>query len=525
MTILAKHSSHVFALIAAIGLSGHAISDPLLPEGQCNALERKLDVEIAKNQFLTTRGFAEYLNEFGEPLALDMVQLGPTDHWIDLGCGEGIAVARYLSPIEDGNYLPEFSTEANHFQYRLRDRPLEKKAKVTGITFKTVTNDVGVQRLVNSGNLTLKTGRYFEDIPTSEIEKANVITDFYGVFAYTRSIDVTLKKSLDLLKDNGSLYIFLGHFKDVNLSHFKTVDGKELDLVQWLSSIPGIKVELITGNGNFSAKKLTIEMLAKFMAGGRESVRITITDRAAIRVPELKLVDVYTDQSGNFSPVPVRTFVERNSRRIENTAPVVPPKPTVGGTPEGRRNVANYDAALKEFDIYGPTAKVMAELASLIEIHVPNLASPDMILSRSKHNFALFLKTLNRDLTIERLGMNVEGMSKQDFVLGVLRFCLSQESAIDFRQIINNLRFRTGRINELAAVLLRDADPAMPAAQRRAKKLLRHFGPDSAKKYATTHTSADEFEFARDVVADLFMQYGSNGPSHVARFLEAMVVR
>ena len=86
------------------------------------------------------------------------------------------------------------------------------------------------------------TGRILERIRDSEIigrfGKADVITDLWGILAYSADPGLTFERYLRLLKPGGRIYT-------MELKRRVLVNGQNLSFVDWLRTIPGIEAETL----------------------------------------------------------------------------------------------------------------------------------------------------------------------------------------------------------------------------------------------------------------------------------------
>lgn len=133
---------------------------------------------IRSNQFVTERGFADYVIYLGEGLRKDVEALSSGDLVIDYGAGDGVAASQIAA--ENG------------------------KPKVTAIAYQ------------KGGNYSIPgfrylTGRYFADIPLAEILSgapgARVGIDHWGILAYTSTLSEDLDKIARAQLPGSRLYV------------------------------------------------------------------------------------------------------------------------------------------------------------------------------------------------------------------------------------------------------------------------------------------------------------------------------
>lgn len=272
-------------LLLALGLALAAMPAPARAQ-TCKSLGAELDKIIEGNRFYTVRGLPDYFNDLGKDFIDELSRLGPDGHWVDMGAGEGLALQDYLSggrPYQTGlTPSPEIAAAYD----RIRSVGMDQKARVTGVTFAAKTSSLGSPKIMD--RFRLMKGRLLEDIPSDEIGQADVVTDFFGVLAYTKRPDVALSKYLELIDERGSIHVFLGlgeggEFKRTLVT---LPSGEQVGFVEWIKGIPGIRVETAT-HGRSST--LTIRKVAG----------------ADTNVPELELVEI---GEAVVSPVPTRVF-------------------------------------------------------------------------------------------------------------------------------------------------------------------------------------------------------------------------
>lgn len=220
----------------ALLLSVFAISGaPAFAARPC--LGESLDGIIQEAQFNTGRGLPEYLEALGPTFKQELERLGPQQRWIDAGSGECRAIQDYAL----GLYHPG------------GDR--SRLAKVTGITF-AKKQPLESPELSGLGDrFQVLKGRFLEDIPDAQIGKADLITDLYGVMAYTKTPDVALQKYFDALEKNGVIYLFLGKNRALDRTRVRLRDETEVTLAEWIKRIPGVVTEQVNSRTLRIAKK------------------------------------------------------------------------------------------------------------------------------------------------------------------------------------------------------------------------------------------------------------------------------
>lgn len=282
----AKRWPVLCALLAVCGVAFATVADDACREA-LDPTTASFTERVQSGVFNTGRGLGEYA-EMLPPQFLDALDaLGADAHWLDAGCGEGVATVQYLEGSAHLTAPLGYTDEALVKVSRLNKKPRFPRARVTGITYKFNLAQfselyAGPRRpeFEQSGRGRWLTGRYFEDIPDAEIGQADLITDVFGVLAYAPRLDEVLRKYLRLLKREGVAYVFLGMRASSSLDDHLFVwrGGKKLSFVQWLQTVPGVsarQIDFHTGWGGV------------YGARGLELKRTS----AAVAVPELELVE------------------------------------------------------------------------------------------------------------------------------------------------------------------------------------------------------------------------------------------
>lgn len=202
--------------------------------------------------FTRSRGLNSYYSALGDQFKAQIEKISTQGgHWIDSGGGDGVAVRQFIS---------------------------QAVAKATA-SIVTLESSAQPQE-----RLSIYKGRFLEEIPNSEFQKAKLITDVFGPLAYSGAPDLILKKYFDLLDSKGEIYIFLGsQYENYGKrNRVVTADGRYLTFSEWIQSIPGIKSEL---------------KIDRFEDDGtifeKWSMKLTKDSKAgALSIPKLELVDL-----------------------------------------------------------------------------------------------------------------------------------------------------------------------------------------------------------------------------------------
>lgn len=251
------------ALFLWIGLPSYAHTD-------CSVTLSQLNHLIKRNRFQTRRDLAGYANYFPDSFLKQLGTLGKNGHWIDAGSGEGEAVKNFF----DAELLKSY--EDDYLFRPLSLRASEDKPQVTAVSY-NMESDTPHQ-----SKLHFKVGKYFEQIPTDEFAKADLITDLYGVASYSPRFDQVLSKYHEILKPGGKAYIFLGFVArphSGNLEHAETREapivksqvklknGETISLLDWAMSLPGFKATLESQGPSLSRMPIPTTLVLEKVSG------------------------------------------------------------------------------------------------------------------------------------------------------------------------------------------------------------------------------------------------------------------
>jgi hypothetical protein len=188
----------------------------LLPPDEAEGVSRAMIRRVVEtNRFTTDRGLKEYTSYLGPEFTRSLARLKEDGHWLDGGSGSAYAQKDFLGS-RDGHVI-------------VGGRP-----RMTAIT-KVYPDDQPKE--LAGGRFRVLSGRYFEEIPTQEIPRADLITDVVGIINYSDQIDLALEKYLGLLKPDGTIYVFI----PPSLTFIRRGDDT-FSLIDWLRSIPGLLV-------------------------------------------------------------------------------------------------------------------------------------------------------------------------------------------------------------------------------------------------------------------------------------------
>lgn len=240
----------------------------------CPEALQRLNQQIDRNFFETRRDFEHYAQLLPQSFLDRITKLKKMDHWLDAGSGEGIAIEDFFRDVVfnpnqllmDSGYSGwkprsiEMDPEAiRRAAADLNHKDFSEKPSVTGVSFRMF-------RLPpQNSKLTIKTGRFFEEIPLEEFQKTDLISDVYGVASYTSNLHEVLTRYHHILKMGGRAYLFIGDHVEVPShigyskperigaegwdapfanSKVRTLDGEEISLLEWLNKISGFQVSI-----------------------------------------------------------------------------------------------------------------------------------------------------------------------------------------------------------------------------------------------------------------------------------------
>jgi len=297
-------------------------------QGNCSDSYRKLTQLIERNFFETRRTFEKYVELFPDQFFEKLSSLDDSGHWLDAGSGEAFAVEDFLkpAPLRAEPFLKEMQSsiwkpreikvdpeKIRKLAQTLSERGLSQRPKVTAVSFSMERKGPTIE------GLEIKTGRFFEDIPTSEFKPVDLITDLFGVASYSPRIDEVLRNYHRVLKKGGQVYLFIGDYLETPpifgfrrasplgepgwLSAFSdseviTSQGDKLSLLDWVQRLPGFKTT-IEGREVVGKRQIGLKPAAIL----RSTLILEKTGDFS-QIPQLKLVEATEDKP------PIRIFRE-----------------------------------------------------------------------------------------------------------------------------------------------------------------------------------------------------------------------
>ncbi len=168
-------------------------------------LERIISQVDSSERFNVERGLPSYFDRFPTSLQSIIKYLKSGQNWMDGGSGEGWAIENYCDAYPNG-------------------------ANVLGIT-KTIKR---TPKSFN-GRLKVLSGRFIEDIPTSEIPVNALVTDYFGPYAYSKSPEQIIAQYVNSLQVGGKAYVYLHLKHEGSYSKVILKDGRTVDLNVWIA--------------------------------------------------------------------------------------------------------------------------------------------------------------------------------------------------------------------------------------------------------------------------------------------------
>ena len=222
----------------------------------------------------TTEKFLEAFRsgEFTNPLMRRLSSLKPGDEWVNVG-----PMARRVGEDLDGQHGIPF-TDPDHLG--ISQWLMERR--VEGIQRREFTYTASAE------GADLQPGR-----------NARLVTDYFGGLLSSYEPDKTLASYVGALREGGEAFVYLGLEKGGTGvgTRILTRDGRQVDLREWIGSLPGLEVKKYRGG------TIRGEHFQQYL---EENVflRIRVDDPAAVRIPKLELLGT-GGKSGDGAPLPL----------------------------------------------------------------------------------------------------------------------------------------------------------------------------------------------------------------------------
>jgi len=222
---------------------------------------KKVFTRVKSSHFEVGRGIADYFDYLRDgsqkenlavlSFAKSLLKLGPHSHVMDIGAG-------MLKPLID---LSGDFTEMGHSLSEYWKNPeILNAAKhllkngapnMTGVTmvdfnqneFSYVENGrISKQEITSNPKIHSILGRYFEDVPNSELTqkfgKVDLVVDLSGVLAYSLNHSLVIEKLAAIMKPGAELWM------RANLVKVETPYGTVLPIDEYIGTLPGFKLNL-----------------------------------------------------------------------------------------------------------------------------------------------------------------------------------------------------------------------------------------------------------------------------------------
>jgi hypothetical protein len=193
--------------------------------------------------YVINRSLPTYVETLSADFSPALAKLGPTDRWLDIGAGAGLAVLDYCTPRGDLSY-----TEVR--------KQRESKARVVAMSIEDRRtprwNETAA--VLGADQIRYLFNRRLREYSVAELGQFQIITDVIGGFSYSENLSLFMEKVLGFLATNGSFYTLLQdvhsedgsnkpHYKDAPyLTEIARADGAEVKICSWLKSISCVEV-------------------------------------------------------------------------------------------------------------------------------------------------------------------------------------------------------------------------------------------------------------------------------------------
>ena len=188
--------------------------------------------------YVINRSLSTYAETLPADFSSALAKLGPTDRWLDVGAGSGLAVLDYCAPREE---------LTNDEVRKLR----VSKAHVVALSIedRRTPRWHATAAVLGADQLSYLFNRRLREYSVAELGKFQIITDVIGGFSYAEDLALFMEKVLGFLVTNGSFYTLLQdvhsedgsnkpHYKDAPyLTEIARADGAEIKICSWLKSI------------------------------------------------------------------------------------------------------------------------------------------------------------------------------------------------------------------------------------------------------------------------------------------------
>jgi len=211
--------------------------------GEIEPTLKHSSARLSENNFATFRPFELYEKIFSDSFYQDLVSLKSSGHWIDMGAGQGVAIQGFYKKFTESESRPSAGS-----------KKFIKVPKITGVVYKSVEKEKwkNEEALFKIKELNWLSGKLIEDISSSVIGRADVISDVQGPIAYTDDLYAVLDKYLKILNKGGKIYLNTYW----QLTKVYTKNRQWLNLSEWLLNLEGLKV-LKPNNNSLIIQKIS----------------------------------------------------------------------------------------------------------------------------------------------------------------------------------------------------------------------------------------------------------------------------
>ncbi|MGZ5094198.1 MAG: hypothetical protein ACXWIP_23530 [Burkholderiales bacterium] len=201
------------------------------------------DGEQAVAGYTVDRALLTYAEGLSSDFDRALAALGPTDRWLDIGAGKGLAVLDYYTSTYD----------QTHSEGRER-RGMKAQAVAISIEDRRTPLWQVIAGRLGANQIQYLSGKRLREYSLEELGRFQLITDVMGGFSYTDNLSGFMEKVLGLLELNGSFFTVLQdvHRQDGSnrpfyagspyLTEIVNAGGSEMKVCSWLKQITCVEV-------------------------------------------------------------------------------------------------------------------------------------------------------------------------------------------------------------------------------------------------------------------------------------------
>lgn len=233
----------VQALCLQTAYSGESISPKISEElARQEGIYRSAGEKVPEG-YTIDRALPLYIETLSAPFERALQNLGPTDRWLDIGAGKGLAILDYYNL----DYDP---SRADGRERRAR------KAQAIAISIEDRRTPLWDQTatVLAPGKIQYLFNKRLREFSFEELGRFQIITDVIGGFSYTEDLSLFTEKTLGFLALNGSFFTLMQDVHSAEgankpfypkapfLTEIKKADGSEVKICSWLKSISCVEV-------------------------------------------------------------------------------------------------------------------------------------------------------------------------------------------------------------------------------------------------------------------------------------------